>query len=234
MSLTKEYESIKVALGNQPNLNLTLEIVTQRLMDSEALMNDSKFVDKSSIKSPIDNVTFESKRKKLVCNFCSNKGHTSKFCRLKASKCFSCVKAGHDKNDCPVSKTAADSSTRHLAYEITFAARTLKEDKFIIDSGATSHMCSRKERFSYLEPASGIIKCSSKSAVLEIEGIGIIRGEISNNLRLNPLNEEVFLEKENKSLLFGHVTERIVDNMSVIFYIMGSQPMVRVPLMVRE
>ncbi|GBL94431.1 Retrovirus-related Pol polyprotein from transposon TNT 1-94 [Araneus ventricosus] len=78
----------------------------------------------------------------------------------------------------------------------------------------------------------GIIKCASKSAVLQVEGIGIIRGEISNNVNLNlkdvlyvpNLNgqllsvqkvevagfcvtfkkEEVFLEKENKCLLFGH------------------------------
>ncbi|GBM76252.1 Copia protein [Araneus ventricosus] len=55
MSLPKEYESVKVALENQPNVNLTLEFVTQRLIDSEALMNDSKFVDKSSIKYPTDN-----------------------------------------------------------------------------------------------------------------------------------------------------------------------------------
>ncbi|GBN76962.1 Retrovirus-related Pol polyprotein from transposon TNT 1-94 [Araneus ventricosus] len=232
MSLPKEYESVKVALENQPNVNLTLEFVTQRLIDSEALMNDSKFVDKSSIKYPTDNVTFAAKYKKLICNFCSKKGHTSKFCRLKTSKCFSCGKAGHYKRDCPVSKTAADSGARHSAYEITFAAGTLNEDKFIIDSGATSHMCSRKEWFSSLEPASGIIKCASKSAVLQVEGIGIIRGEISNNVNLNlkdvlyvpNLNgqllsvqkieaagfcvifkkEEVFLEKENKCLLFGH------------------------------
>ncbi|GBO17536.1 hypothetical protein AVEN_219700-1 [Araneus ventricosus] len=89
MSLPKEYESVKVALENQPNVNLTLEFVTQRLIDTEALMNDSKFVDKFSIKYSSDNVTFAAKHKKLICNFCSKKGHTSKFCRLKASKCFS-------------------------------------------------------------------------------------------------------------------------------------------------
>ncbi|GBN60939.1 hypothetical protein AVEN_82010-1, partial [Araneus ventricosus] len=58
MSLPKEYESVKVALENQPNVNSTLEFVTQKLIDSEALMNDSKLVDKSSIKYPTDNVTF--------------------------------------------------------------------------------------------------------------------------------------------------------------------------------
>ncbi|GBN49433.1 hypothetical protein AVEN_24306-1 [Araneus ventricosus] len=110
---------------------------------------------------------------------------TSKFCRLKASECFSCGKAEHYKRDYPVSKTAADSGAKHSVYVITFAAGTVKEDKFIIEYGATSHLCSRKQWFSSLEPASGIIKYASKSAVIEIEGIGIIRGEISNNDHLN-------------------------------------------------
>ncbi|GBO22091.1 hypothetical protein AVEN_185367-1 [Araneus ventricosus] len=166
-------------------------------------MNDSKFVDKSSIKYPTDNVTFAAKYKKLICNFCSKKGHTSKFCRLKASKCFSCCKAGHYKRDFPVSKTAADSGARHSAYVITFAAGTLNEDKFIIDSGATSHMCSRKEWFSSLEPASGIIKCASKSVVLQVEGIGIIRGEISNNVNLN-LKDVLYVPNLNGQLLSVH------------------------------
>ncbi|GBM95326.1 Copia protein [Araneus ventricosus] len=232
MSLPKEYESVKVALENQPNVNLTLEFVTQRLIDSVDLINDSKFVDKSSIKYPSETVTFAAKHKKLIYNYCSKEGHTSTFCKLKASKCFSCGKAGHYKRECPVSKTAADSGARHSAYKITFAVGTLNEDKFITDSGANSHMCSRKEWFSSLEPASGIIKCASKSAVLQVEGIVIIRGEISNNVNLNlkdvlyvpNLNgqllsvqkieaavfcvifkkEEVFLEKENKCLLFRH------------------------------
>ncbi|GBM50287.1 hypothetical protein AVEN_219061-1 [Araneus ventricosus] len=84
------------------------------------------------------------------------------------------LKAGHCRRDCPVSKTAADYGARHAAYEITFAAGTLKEDKFIIDSGTTSHMYSRKELFISLVPASEIIKCLSKSAVFQLEGIGII------------------------------------------------------------
>ncbi|GBN75055.1 hypothetical protein AVEN_7206-1 [Araneus ventricosus] len=65
MSLSKEYESVKVALENQPNVNLTLESVTQRLIDSETFMNDSKFVDKSSIKYPSDNATFAAKHTQL-------------------------------------------------------------------------------------------------------------------------------------------------------------------------
>ncbi|GBN72557.1 Copia protein [Araneus ventricosus] len=240
MSLPKEYESVKVTLENQLNVNLTLEIVTQGLIASETLMNDSKIVDKSSIKYLSDNVTFVAKCKKLICKFCSKEGHTYKFCRLKSYKCFSCGKAGHYKRDCLVSMTAADSGARHSSYEITFAAGTLNEDKFIIDSGATSHMCSRKELSSSLEPSSGIIKCASKSAVLQVEGIEIIRGEISNKANLNlkdmlyvpNLNgqllqmqkieaagfcvifkkEEVFLEKEKTSVYYS-VTERIVTSL---------------------
>lgn len=234
MSLPKEFEPVKAALENQPDANLTLEFVTQRLIDADALMKESRNSDKSySAKSPNDNVTFIAAQKKLFCNFCKKKGHTSKHCRMKTVKCFKCSKVGHYKRDCRVSKPEIQSDEKHnMAYELSFVIGHVDENKFIIDSGATSHMCSRKEWFTSLRPATGTIKCASKETMLNVEGIGNIAGKISDTIRITlkdvlyvpSLNSQlisvkniesadfniifkkgkVFIEKEGNGILFGH------------------------------
>ncbi|GBM94720.1 Copia protein [Araneus ventricosus] len=49
-----------------------------------------------------------------------------------------------------------------------------------MDSGATSHMCSQREWFEELKPSSGTVSCAAKSSLLEVAGIGVIRGRLKN------------------------------------------------------
>lgn len=59
MFLPKDYEVVKVTLENQYSINLILEFVTQRSIDAESLMNDSKNSNKNyCAKSSMDNISF--------------------------------------------------------------------------------------------------------------------------------------------------------------------------------
>lgn len=66
-------------------------------------MNDSKNVDKTySVRSSANIVTFSAMHKKLFSEFSKKRSHTSKFCRMKISKCNKFGKSEHYKHDCRV------------------------------------------------------------------------------------------------------------------------------------
>ena len=229
MSLPQEYENVKTALENQPNVNLTLDFVTQRLLDAEALKNDSR-KEKEQFKPVHDNTAFVStrNRKEFFCRNCKQKGHTEKFCRKKII-CFKCGQAGHYKRFCRAVKQSNEEKCASSA--ISFVAGNVRKNEFIIDSGATSHMCSNEKYFKSIVPASGTIKCASKFSTLEIKGVGNIVGKLSNGMEITLLdvlyvpdlngqlisvrkiensnysvifkNEKVFIEKGRKRFCFG-------------------------------
>lgn len=227
MSLPQEYESVKTALENQPNENLTLDFVSQRLLDAEALLNESR-KEKVPFKPAHDNTAFMSIRKEFFCKNCKQKGHTAKYCRKKII-CYSCGKLGHFKRDCKSVKLSNEEKCASSA--VSFVAGNIIKNDFIVDSGATSHMCSIEKYFKSIVPSSGTVKCASKSTTLEIKGVGNIVGKISDGTEITLKdvlyvpdlngqlisvrkiesanyavifqNEKVFIEKERKRFCFG-------------------------------
>ncbi|GBN29685.1 Copia protein [Araneus ventricosus] len=85
------------------------------------------------------------------------------------------------------------------AAAVSFVVREGDVEKFIVDSGATSHMCSQRKWFEDLKPSSGTA-CAAKSRLLEVAGIGVIRGRLKNGQEI-VLKNVLFIQELNGNLI---------------------------------
>ncbi|KAE8679209.1 Retrovirus-related Pol polyprotein from transposon TNT 1-94 [Hibiscus syriacus] len=116
----------------------------------------------------------------------SRKHGRSKSRSKKNLKCYNCGKKGHLKKDCwslnknfnPQSNTANtsdDGDALCCEASTTVEGRKRFADIWLIDSGATYHMTSRREWFHHYEPVSGGSVYSCNDHALEIIGVGTIK-----------------------------------------------------------
>ncbi|KAE8688623.1 hypothetical protein F3Y22_tig00110962pilonHSYRG00058 [Hibiscus syriacus] len=116
----------------------------------------------------------------------SHKHGRSKSRSKKNLKCYNCGKKGHLKKDCwslnknsnPQGNTANtldDGDALCCEASTTVKGRKRFADIWLIDSGATYHMTSRREWFHHYEPVSGGSVYSCNDHALEIVGVGTIK-----------------------------------------------------------
>lgn len=106
-----------------------------------------------------------------LCSICNKRGHLAKFCKTKKFNCYNCGQLGHLARDCPSNKSAelADDQPTEKAFycrnkgndlgerkivqrygNVAFycrnaayaAAKRLRSNEFILDSGASCHYIS--------------------------------------------------------------------------------------------
>lgn len=155
-SLPKSYDMLVTALEANDTVP-SMEKVTERLLHKERKMRDKS--------TGYD----DSERKALTA------GHTMK--QESKPKCHFCKKPGHFKRDCwkfaahqrRQEKEKSESRTRQSASKAATRPTSISSDdeallivghalsvaskgNWIIDSGATSHMCNNKEQFNELNP----------------------------------------------------------------------------------
>ncbi|KAG8175275.1 hypothetical protein JTE90_015395 [Oedothorax gibbosus] len=163
MSLPKEYDGVKTTLENQPLgiAGLNLQLVRARLMDAEALLEDSRRDNPPRQARCLgDTAAFSATpRKNPTCNICRRKGHIARFCRSNRGACYSCGQRGHLARDCGRTRTREHEAA---STAVTFVAGQIAHKDWIVDSGATHHMCSEKTWFTNLRPHVGTISCASK------------------------------------------------------------------------
>ncbi|GBL86992.1 hypothetical protein AVEN_218710-1 [Araneus ventricosus] len=165
MSLPPEYDSTKSAIENQPSEHVSLQFVVSRLLDAEALLKDRRVLETKAQRSESSNdVAFSTNQRTVVRFKCNKKGHIARFCD-KTVVCHHCGKLRHKKRNCRYLTRKKQSFKEAAAISFVVGGEV---KKFIVDSGATSHLCSQREWFEELKPSSGTVSCTAKSSLLEV------------------------------------------------------------------
>ncbi|KAG8176614.1 hypothetical protein JTE90_028596 [Oedothorax gibbosus] len=105
----------------------------------------------------------------------------------------------HFKREWPRNRTR-ETNPPNASSAVPFVAGDLSLTNFIVDSGATHHMCSRKDWFSNFQDHTGTVQCASKTAALKVTGMGDIKGETSKGLKII-LKEVLFVPNISGQLI---------------------------------
>lgn len=163
LSLPESYDSILTALETVDEEKLTLSFVKEKLLNFELKMSET-----NSTFSQRD-AAFQSKGNLYKCGFCKKKGHKWADCYLRKNSISSKQKQKHQVNfsqDESTSKecssdiedwvtTNQDSdSSQQIAFISSVSAFNTEKGvsmTWIIDSGATEHLCNDKKWFNRVE-----------------------------------------------------------------------------------
>lgn len=169
MGLPKEYEGLILNLERDEN-ELTSKIVKSRL-----LVEEKKLVRHSDSRRETNG---ERALKIEANNKNKNPSLPKKFQKNneKKTRCFSCGEWGHIARNCAASKSTSHAkmvSDRNFQALCAGAESKNQSSEWILDSGATEHMCSQKEKFIELTPVKSQVEIANAEKI-EVAGVGSI------------------------------------------------------------
>ena len=137
VSLPDSYNVLVTALEAQSENVPKWELVTERLLHQEL-----KFKERVSLLNESDRkalIVHQKKRKSFICHFCHKPGHFKKDCR----KYLATLK----KQGANVTEKREPPSDNGEAFVTIHALTATSRGSWIVDSGATCHMCNDKNLF---------------------------------------------------------------------------------------
>lgn len=143
-SLPLSYDQVRTALLVLKDEDLKLDFVKGKILDHERKMNESGETGETPVAYK---AVF---RRKLIC--------------------YGCGKEGHRKIDCPAEASDDDVDKKSYA----FAMDSSKHNGWIVDSGATAHVCSVRSCFDFLRPAPRETVLLANGKEVDVRGIGTV------------------------------------------------------------
>ena len=169
-SLPESYEMFRVSWSSSPASDKTMANLTCRLLQEEARQQEKN---PRSGSSDAFIVTNSSKRSfNGTCFSCGKRGHRASECQM-VDDGQSNDRNGDKSNSSDGSEQCASGAFAFTGIE-TNAGSGLNNNKWLADSGATSHMCPRKDWFIDLKPCDGLVKVAN-GVKARIAGEGTVR-----------------------------------------------------------
>lgn len=206
-SLPSSFENFRIAIESRDALPTPENLKIKICEESEARKNhDSEQTSEGAFLSKSKQ---NQQNKKKYSN--NKKNNFSKL------KCDNCGKNNHDSAHC-WSKNKKESTfmANHMCLS-TISQKVTDSKVWCLDSGATSHMCSKKEVFDTLDENNdfGNLKLASKSHTTQIVGNGIVKIDIDDKNSVK-LPDTLFVPDLSANLLsISKITEK---GHSVIFH----------------
>ncbi|KAH9705857.1 hypothetical protein KPL70_012031 [Citrus sinensis] len=192
-SLPDSYDQLIINLtNNNPVESLVFDDVTTSVLNEESRRKNKENRQASSQQAEALSVT-RGRSTERGPSGSQNQGR-SKFRSKKNVKCYKCGKKGHVKKECwsnqkrkegkepessnaqgCVASTSDDGEILYSEATTVSEGRKRLSDVWLIDSGATWHMTSRRKWFHTYEPISGGSVYMGDDHALEIAGIGTIK-----------------------------------------------------------
>ena len=160
-SLPESFNMLVTALEANPEVP-KMESVTERLLHEERKMKDRKENEGGHTKAMMAHNSFGQK-KKFTCHYCGKPGHFKRNCRKLASELVTNEKreksgfkakreVTHKANKATSGhKDVGNSSSEDDALVVCHALSARSKDNWIVDSGATCHMCNDQNLFGNFE-----------------------------------------------------------------------------------
>ena len=213
-SLTREYDPIVKIIENMPGMTLFhAKEMLRREYDGMRRTEHQEVALKS---------THTSKYKKGPRR---HEGRSSSRGEKFSGRCYRCNKYGHKRQDCVV----AQQETRQSGEERAFTASCQTSAGWLLDSGASSHMCPDRDEFSKIDSLKDPIMITiADGSEVEAKGVGTVRvqlktGEvirIEETLWVPGLDRRLLsisaLSRKGLKVIFSNLSCQIRSNAEVI------------------
>lgn len=188
-SVSDKYSMVVTALESHDNVP-SWESASTKLLHEESKMakKDNSFTEESSLISK--------QKKNFKCYECGKSGHLKKNCFVYQKKCRELEKSGKVNNAIAKSQTDNDEVS---FFASGFSVSEARNNSWIIDSGASGHMCNNKQQFSNYSVLSSPVTVEVGDGKL-LKGIGtgsvVVQLELPNNVTRRCVMQKVLYVPE--------------------------------------
>lgn len=204
MSLPDAYKHFVSAWESAPDEKQTLENLVARLLIEEERVNEKEPQNSSAS-------AFVAK-KNVKCFKCNKLGHYQSECNQNKSsghdnrpvkKCYYCKKMGHTKNECYFKKNR-EKESKSNAFMVMNSNIHIQQCKWLVDSGASQHMCRDRNLFATYKTLSNKIVIVGNGEEISALGCGQVAVQVYDGREwVNTTIDNVLFVPKLKTNLFS-------------------------------
>ncbi|UYV62168.1 hypothetical protein LAZ67_1008103 [Cordylochernes scorpioides] len=200
--LPDSFDTLVMSFGNVEDSDFTSNKVRNTLL-TEYERRSSREGASSGLGEALnfskDDTRKTSRKQGVKCYRCSKIGHIAKDCRSSINRDYKADKSYSRKKD----SFKSPSENMLMAFNAVSS-----EDEFILDSGATHHVCKNRQWFTSFQPTT-CEPIQTASGNLQVEGVGNIRMKmyLDTGTQDVTLNDVLFVPQARRNLLSVSQTE---------------------------